>query len=134
MRSSMESRKPSSALSWGVATVARYSSGRGRLVQGQSTRWLVQCIGRLADQSSTHDQALRDWAKAVEASAEERNRVLHAVWLVEVRENVSIVMRRRIRSGSTFDTITLDHLRQVEAREDALHEQGLQLAEELGAK
>jgi hypothetical protein len=56
------------------------------------------------------------------------------VWLVEVRENVSIVMRRRIRSGSTFDTITLDHLRQVEAREDALHEQGLQLAEELGAK
>jgi hypothetical protein len=99
------------------------------VVQGQSTSFLTRCIKRLASQSRDRDQALRKWAAEVYAASEERNKVLHAIWLLEVRKDESIVMRRPL--GSAFDTITLDHLRDLVAKQDTLAAEGLELSEHL---
>ncbi|WP_344220632.1 hypothetical protein [Kribbella sancticallisti] len=102
------------------------------LTQGQQTSNLTDWLKRLASEGGGHALDLKTWATGVRSVAEERNRVVHAVWLMKLGEH-HVGMKRRAKTGTTWEFVTLEHLSTIVKTQDDLVVRGLALADALGA-
>jgi hypothetical protein len=109
------------------------SQERVRLItQGMRISTLTSIVKRLAAYGDASSDAVTDWAEGVNAIDAQRNETVHAMWLMKVGEH-TVSMRRRTRSGTVFDLVSVDELDKVVAAQAKLVQDGLALAEELGA-
>jgi hypothetical protein len=115
----------------GAADVDAQNRAR-RLTQGQQTSALTDGLKRLASEGGQCVEELRKWASDVRSVADQRNGVIHAVWLMKLGEH-HVGMKRRAKTGTSFEWVTLEDLRGIVKTQDDLCVRGLAVAKALDA-
>ena len=90
-------------------------------------------VRRLVSGAGDAADALQKWAAQVNQADQKRNDTVHAIWLFQYDADHAVTLRRRTRSGSGVQLVSLAELDATLAAQEQLINTGIDLATKVGA-